>query len=211
MSKAEISDELCGRYPALAPLRGKIEAAEKLIADSYRAGGKLLLCGNGGSCADCAHIVGELMKSFKFRRKIDAETAAKLAAAGADFGEKLEGALPAVSLCCHDALITAYSNDTEPELAFAQQVYGYGRSGDVLMAISTSGNSKNCADAAVTARAVGMKVVSLTGEGGGRLLALSDVCVNVPASETFKVQEYHLPVYHCLCAMLEAEFFGEKS
>lgn len=208
MNKTEIIDELIERYPALSELRPAIEAAGELLAECYGAGGKLLLCGNGGSCSDCGHIVGELMKSFKFRRKIDPRTTEKLRDAGAEFGDTLEGALPAISLCTHQALITAYSNDASPELAFAQQVYGYGKPGDVLIAISTSGSSKNCVDAAITAKAIDMKVIALTGRKLGRLSAVSDVVINVPEDETFKVQELHLPVYHALCAMLEAVFFG---
>ena len=204
-------DLLLARYPALAAQGEQILAMFETVASVYHAGGKLLVCGNGGSCADAEHIVGELMKCFLIRRPIPAALDAALAAYGED-GEALrshlEGALPAISLCGHNALTTAYLNDTEPTMTFAQQVVGYGRRGDVLLAISTSGNSRNCVYAATVAKAMGLKVIALTGEKASKLSALADVTVKAPSSETFKIQEYHLPIYHALCAMLEAEFFG---
>lgn len=205
-------DLLLERYPALAAQGEQILAMFETVASVYHAGGKLLVCGNGGSCADAEHIVGELMKCFLIRRPIPAALDAALAAYGED-GEALrshlEGALPAISLCGHNALTTAYLNDTEPTMTFAQQVVGYGRAGDVLLAISTSGNSKNCVYAATAARAMGLRVLALTGEKPSKLSALADVTVQAPSAETFKIQEYHLPIYHALCAMLEAEFFGD--
>ena len=204
---------LFSRYPALEPQRGSIAAAFSALAACCQAGGKLLVCGNGGSCADSEHIVGELMKCFLIRRKIPASVDEALKAYGAE-GEALrthlEGALPAVSLCGLPALSTAFLNDTEPTMTFAQQVLGLGRPGDVLLAISTSGNSKNCVYAAITAKAAGLTVLALTGEKDSKLSALADVTVKAPSAETFKIQEYHLPIYHALCAMLEAEFFGEN-
>ena len=205
-------DLLFTRYPALEEQRETIRAAFCLLADCYRAGGKLLVCGNGGSCADSEHIVGELMKCFLIRRSIPASVAEALGVYG-DEGEALkshlEGALPAVSLCGLPALSTAFLNDTEPTMTFAQQVLGLGRPGDVLLTISTSGNSKNCVYAAVTAKAAGLSVLALTGEKASKLSALADVTVRAPSRETYQVQEFHLPIYHVLCAMLEAEFFGE--
>ena len=184
--------------------------AFEIAAESYRSGKKLLVCGNGGSAADSEHIVGELMKSFKKKRAIDGEVKTRLLALGED-GEKLaaslEGTLRAVSLASHPALSTAFNNDKDPAVTFAQQLYGYADDGDVLVAISTSGSSRNCVLAAVTAKAKGVKTIALTGKNPGRLSALADVAILVPETETYKVQELHLPVYHCLCAMLEEEFF----
>lgn len=206
--------ECMTRYPALAPMETQMENAFLLIKACYQRGGTLFCCGNGGSCADSEHIVGELMKSFRVRRSIRDDIRAALTQEG-EMGEvllrDLEGALPAVSLCGHPALTTAYLNDTNPQLTFAQQLYGLGKKGDVLLAISTSGNSKNCLYAAITARAMGIPIVAMTGLGGGRLAPYADVLLDVPEKETFKVQEYHLPLYHCLCAMLEAEFFPESA
>ena len=159
-----------------------------------------MICGNGGSAADSAHIVGELMKSFKKTRPIDAKTAARLkeyGKEGARLALSLEGAIPAVALTENGAFLTAFSNDKDASVAFAQQVYGLGEQRDALVCISTSGNSENCVLAAV----------ALTGAGGGKLASLADVCVKVPETETYKVQELHLPVYHCICAMLEEEIF----
>ncbi len=209
-STKEIFEELFTRYPALEACRADVECAYGVICGAYRAGGKLLVCGNGGSASDAEHIVGELLKKFKRHRDIPSGVKAALEAQGdegAALAEKLEGALPAVSLISQSAILTAFANDVGWEPAFAQQVLGLGRPGDVLAAISTSGNSRNCVAAARVARACGLKVVSLTGAGGGRLAELSDAAVRVPASETYQVQEYHLPVYHALCAMLEEELF----
>ena len=203
-------DLLMERNPALAAQGDQILAMFETMAKSYYAGGKLLVCGNGGSCADSEHIVGELMKCFLIRRPISDALYSALSEFGDDgdaLKAHLEGALPAISLCGHNALTTAYLNDTEPTMTFAQQVVGYGRRGDVLLAISTSGNSKNCVYAATVARAMGLRVLALTGEKPSKLSALADVTVQAPSAETFKIQEYHLPIYHALCAMLEEEFF----
>lgn len=203
---------LMERYPALSHLLDTIKAAYDLMEQAYLNGGKLLVAGNGGSSADAEHIVGELMKGFLLPRRMDDETAAKLTAVdpvlGAALARNLQGALPAIALDGHYALSTAYMNDCTPQLCFAQQVNGYGMPGDVFIGISTSGNSENVLYAAVTAKAKGMRVVGFTGEKESKLSAVADVCIRVPDSETYRIQEYHLPVYHCLCMMLEERFFG---
>ncbi len=208
----KILDETLQRYSALEQCREQISAAFECIAAAYGRGGKLLLCGNGGSASDCEHIVGELMKSFKLPRTLGEEEKQKLSACGEPgriAAEGLECGLPAISLTSHPSLSTAFANDRDPLLAFAQQLYVLGREEDVLLAITTSGNSKNCLCAAAVARAKGMKVVFLTGAGGGKAVSCADVCIRVPQTQTYLVQELHLPVYHCLCAMLEEEFFAE--
>lgn len=200
-----ILEELQSRYPQLGGCRDEIAKALDLLLTCYRNGGQVLVCGNGGSAADAEHIVGELLKKFKRHRDIDASVAAKLPP---ELAAKLEGALPAVSLVSMCGILTAFANDVAWETAFAQQVYGLGRAGDVLIALSTSGNSANCVNAALVARAKGLKVIALTGAGGGRLGAVADAAVAVPETETYKVQELHLPVYHALCASVEEALFG---
>lgn len=205
-------DTLVERYPALVVCRESIQAAYDILEQAYAANRKLLVCGNGGSASDCEHIVGELMKEFKLKREVYKDQAEAMKAIDPELGtvlaEHLQGALPAITLTGHSSLTTAFMNDSLPELIFAQQVNGYGRSGDVLMGISTSGNSRNVLFAAVAAKAKGMKVVGLTGQRNCRLAQLADICIHVPAAETYKIQELHLPVYHCLCMMLEEHFFG---
>lgn len=205
-------DVLIERYPQLSCIVDDLYSSYKLIEDSYKIGGKLLIAGNGGSAADAEHIVGELMKGFKLPRKVDDTFATRLCETNEELGnvlaQNLQGALPAIALDGHPALSTAYMNDCEPLLCFAQQVNGYGKEGDVFLGISTSGNSKNVLYAAVTARAKGMKIIGLTGAKNSKLEQMSDVCIKVPQTETYMIQELHLPVYHCLCLMLENEFFG---
>jgi D-sedoheptulose 7-phosphate isomerase len=204
-------EDLAARYPALAACRPDIEAAFSLLARTFAAGGKLLVCGNGGSAADADHIVGELMKGFMSRRPLPADVQARLRATdprlGPELALKLQGALPAINLAAAAALSTAFANDVSGELAFAQAALGHGRKGDVLLGISTSGNAANVRAALCVARANGLRTVGLTGRSGGAMAGLCDVLIRVPAEETFAVQEYHLPVYHCLCAMAEARFF----
>jgi D-sedoheptulose 7-phosphate isomerase len=198
--------ELLGRYPHLERCVAEIEAAFELLRRCYERDGVVYLCGNGGSAADADHIVGELMKSFLIHRKIPAEISRGL---DDDYlATHLEGALRAIALTGHGSLATAFANDVEPDLIFAQQVFGYGRSGDLLWALSTSGNSRNVLHALKVARARGMATLGMTGRDGGAMTAISDVCIRVPESETHKVQELHLPVYHTLCLMLEARFFS---
>ena len=205
---------LVNRYPELSAVKKEISEAYQILESCYTKGGKLLVAGNGGSAADAEHIVGELMKGFKLPRKPEAEFAGKLVAENKELGsvlaENLQGALPAIALDGHPALSTAYMNDCEPLLCFAQQVNGYGKVGDVFLGISTSGNSKNVLYAATTAHAKGMKVIGLTGAKSSKLEQMSDVCIKVPQIETYMIQELHLPVYHCLCLMLEEEFFAKN-
>lgn len=205
-------DLLVERYPSLESAKNDIVAAYLLLEESYENGGKLLVAGNGGSAADAEHIVGELMKGFKLPRKPEADFAEKLVEENQELGsvlaENLQGALPAIALDGHPALSTAYMNDCEPLLCFAQQVNGYGKSGDVFLGISTSGNSKNVLYAATTAHAKGMRVIGLTGAKNSKLKDMSDVCIKAPQTETYMIQELHLPIYHCLCLMLEDKFFA---
>ena len=206
-------EELLSRYPSLTACREDIAQASQMLIDCYRRGGKLLLCGNGGSCADCEHIVGELMKGFVKRRPVTEEMKEALEKAdpvrGKELSEKLQGGLPAIALVDHAALSTAFANDVDGMLSYAQQVNGYGKPGDVFLGISTSGNAENVMYAAVTAKAKGMKVVGLTGKDGGKLAGIADAAVIVPEMETYKIQELHLPVYHALCLMLEHRFYEQ--
>ena len=205
-------DLLIMRYPHLECCKGNIIIAFEFIRDCYKNGGKLLVCGNGGSAADAEHIVGELMKGFKKARHLASIEVEKLveidSLMGRTLADNLQGALPAIALEGHPALTTAYMNDCEPIICFAQQVYGYGCKNDVLFAISTSGNSRNVLYAVVAAKAKGMVVIGLTGENDSKLSAMSDVCIRVPSTETYQIQELHLPIYHCLCLMLEDYFFN---
>lgn len=204
----QIEADLFRRYPQLEGCRNDIVAAEQAMIANWRAGGKLLVCGNGGSAADSEHVVGELMKSFRFKRSVDVGfSAAYRARFNEDAPAWLEGALPAISLVSQSALMTAFSNDEAAMGVFAQQVYGYGCKGDVLLGISTSGNSENVVQAAKVALAKEMTVIALTGESASKLSKLADVCIRVPETEVFKVQELHLPIYHMLCAAAEAELF----
>lgn len=211
MKSERIIENVVRRYPALGPCSGAIRKAGEVLVECYRNQGKLLVCGNGGSASDADHIVGELMKSFSKKRGLPDAWANKLGqlseGRGALLASKLEKGLPAISLNAHGGLISAISNDIGGDFVFAQQVVGYGRKNDVLLALSTSGNSQNVMDACLTARAMGLKVVGLLGEGGGKVKAWCDVAVCVPATDTAAVQEYHLPVYHTLCTMVEEAFF----
>ena len=203
---------LIERYPILSACENEIAEAIAILIDCYQNGGKVLVCGNGGSAADSLHIVGELMKGFVKQRKLTPEMKEQLcrvSAHGEFLYQNLQGALPAISLVNEVSLQTAYANDVAPVLNFAQQVWGQGNAGDVLIGITTSGNSENVIYAAEVARAKGMKVVALTGQGGGKMKDCSDVVIAVPEKETYKVQELHLPVYHAICIALENEFFAD--
>lgn len=203
---------LIDRYPQLIVCREDIMKAYDLLEKAYSSGHKLLVCGNGGSASDSEHIVGELMKEFKLKRKVYGDQATALKAIDPELGQvladNLQGALPAICLTGHSALTTAFMNDANADLVFAQQVNGYGKPGDVFLGISTSGSSKNVLYAAVNAKAKGLKVIGLTGAKENKLMKYADVCIRVQETETYKIQEVHLPVYHCLCLMLEEHFFG---
>lgn len=207
-----ILEDLLRRLPELEACRGSIESAYDALHACFASGNKLLVCGNGGSSADSEHIVGELMKGFKLRRPVPQGDARKLEAMfpedGAFLAANLQRALPAVSLSSHSALISAFVNDVCSGTVFAQQVYGLGRAGDVLLGISTSGNSANIVNAVKLARVMGITTIALTGCDGGKLVVIADIAIIAPEEETYRVQEYHLPIYHALCAMLEEEFFG---
>ena len=194
--------DLFERYPQLNICAKDIEKAFALMVDTYKKGGKILVCGNGGSASDADHIVGELMKGFLKDRTVTDERIPQ------ELREKLQGALPAISLSAHASLMTATINDNDADMIFAQQVYGYANENDLLIAISTSGNSKNVVNAVKVAKALGVKAIALTGETGGELKQFADVTICVPSTETYKIQEYHLPIYHYLCAKVEEEIFG---
>lgn len=200
-----IFSELFERYPSLKDCRDDIYKAYELFVGCYDNGGKILCCGNGGSAADCDHFVGELMKGFLKKRPLsDAEKA------GFDdefIADSLQKGLPAISLCAHSALMTAFENDAVPTLVFAQQVYAYAKEYDTLLCFSTSGNSENVVYAAKAARAAKIKIISITGAKESKLSEFSDICIKLPETETFKIQELTLPVYHCLAAMLEEKYF----
>ena len=191
------------RYSELNCCKKDIDKALSFIIDTYKKGGKVLVCGNGGSASDCEHIVGELMKGFLSERQINDERLST------EMTENLQGALPAISLCSQTALLTAFNNDLNSDYVFAQQVYGYGKENDLLIAITTSGNSQNVINAVKLANCIGVKSIALTGSDGGQIKNIATVSVCVPATETYKIQEYHLPIYHYLCAKVEKEFFND--
>lgn len=208
-------DLLVKRYPLLEIVKESIADAYLILEECYAKDNKLLIAGNGGSAADSEHIAGELMKRFKMHRRVSAEFAEKLKkidpVRGRNLAQYLECSLMAIPLVAHEALTTAYINDVDGLGVFAQQLFGFGRPGDVFLGISTSGNSKNVISATIVARALGIKVIGLTGAKGGELAEVADVTIKVPETETYMVQELHLPVYHCLCLMLEDKFFGGEN
>jgi phosphoheptose isomerase len=205
--------ELVKRYPQLSEVENEISKASKCLINCFKGGGKLLVCGNGGSSSDSDHIVGELLKGFEQKRPVTDKMKNELIVFGEERGaylsEKLQQGLPAISLSAHTALITAVANDTDPDLIFAQQVAGYGDTGDVLIGISTSGNSQNIIDAIITAKAKGMVVIGFTGEKGGKMRSYCDILINVPGTRTAFIQELHLPVFHAICLTVENSFFGD--
>ena len=197
-------EDLFVRHPALAPCKGDVYAAFETLVGAFRAGGKALVCGNGGSAADAEHICGELLKKFKKHRPVPPDVASRLSP---ELVAKLEDSLPAVSLVSMSGILTAFANDVAWEAAFAQQVLGLAREGDVLIALSTSGNSPNCVAAAEVMKAKGGRSIAFTGAKESRLSEVCVVAIRVPETETYKVQELHLPVYHALCAAIEEEMF----
>lgn len=207
-------EDLIVRYPELISIQDSIIETYQIMETVYINGGKVLIVGNGGSAADAEHIVGELMKGFVLPRAVDEIIRKELLridkCRGEILGKKLQKALPAISLCGQDSLSTAYANDCDPLLCFAQKVYAYGNKEDVLLCLSTSGNSENIVYAAVTARARNMKVIAMTGKKESKISEIADCCIKVPAKETYKVQELHLPIYHTLCLMLEERFFMDR-
>ncbi len=212
MKSKYILQETLRRYKQLEFLEEAIQKAAFTIIETYKNGGKVLVCGNGGSCSDADHIVGELMKSFEGHRPLSAPLQEKLVELSPETGkmlaEKLQQGLPAISLTVHQSLITAIANDISGEVIYAQQVVGWGNSGDVLIGLSTSGNSQNVIDAMIVAKAKGLTTIGMTGETGGKMREWSDILLNVPERRTAYVQELHLPVYHALCMMVEKEIFG---
>lgn len=213
ISARSILNKLMEEYPQLQCCSNSVETAFQVLHECYLHEGKLLICGNGGSASDSEHIVGELMKGFLMRRKVSEEIAEKFKNTFPDDGEylseHLQGALPAISLVSQSAISSAFINDVAADMVYAQQVYGYGKEGDVLVGLSTSGNSKNVINAFKVAKVLGVKTIGMTGENGGLTNDLCDVIIKVPSKYTYKIQEYHLPIYHALCAMLECEFFME--
>ena len=212
MESEYILKETIRRYPQLAHLESSIQETAEIIVETYKNGGKVLVCGNGGSCSDADHIVGELMKSFEGRRPLAKPLQDELMELSPETGkmlaEKLQQGLPAISLNTHSALISAISNDISGEVIYAQQVVGWGIRGDVLIGLSTSGNSQNVIDAMIVAKAKGLTTIGMTGETGGKMRDWSDILLNVPERRTAYVQELHLPVYHAICMMIEKEMFG---
>jgi D-sedoheptulose 7-phosphate isomerase len=212
MDSNQILTELLNRYNKLTPLKENILKAANELIKTFQSGGKVLVCGNGGSCSDADHIVGELMKSFEGRRPLEKSLHQKLTEISPERGkmlaEILQQGLPAISLTVHQSLITAIANDISGDVIYAQQVVGWGNKGDVLIGLSTSGNSQNVIDAMIVARAKGLKTIGMTGETGGKMKDWCDILLNVPERRTAYVQELHLPVYHAICMMVEKEIFG---
>jgi D-sedoheptulose 7-phosphate isomerase len=202
---------LLERYPQLTAAKSGLHNAFELLVAAYEGGGKLLAAGNGGSAADAEHMVGELMKGFVKKRPLPRDFALRLQTVAGSLSEcliaNLQGSLPAIALPGNTALMTASMNDMDSNMVYAQQVYGYGKPGDVFLGISTSGNAKNVIYAMITARAMGLKTIALSGGSGGSLVSYADAAIVVPETETYKIQELHLPVYHTLCLMIEDHFF----
>jgi D-sedoheptulose 7-phosphate isomerase len=207
-----VLEKLFERHAELNFLQSKITAAAGIIIDSYKSGGKVLICGNGGSSSDSGHIAGELMKGFVKRRPLGTALQEKIRSHSPEYGAMLTGSLqqglPAISLSAHTGLLTAIINDINGDLVFAQQVTGYGKEGDVLLGLSSSGNAKDVLYAFIVAKAMGLKTIGMTGASGGKMKGECDVLINVPETETYLVQELHLPVYHAICLMVEGEFFN---
>ena len=206
----KIFQAFCEDNPALRPLEEAVLGALNLLRETYDEGGKVFICGNGGSAADAEHIVGELMKGFLNRRPLDEVERAMISDTPdmpEGFADKLQGGLPAYALSVHSALLSAYANDVDADMIYAQQVWAAGEGGDLLIALSTSGNSRNVVNAVHCARAKGVKTLAITGSKESKLSQLCDVCIKTPSTETYRIQEHTLPIYHALCALIEAEYF----
>lgn len=201
-------NNLIDRYPILKDVKADVYAAVSAVVDTYRAGGKVLLCGNGGSASDCEHVAGELLKGFMLRREPREDELSRLTEGLGDKAAMLQQGIAAIPLPSISGAVSAFANDVDPSLVFAQMVYALGRNTDLLIAFSTSGNSENVVSAVKCARALGIKTLTLTGASGGKLADASDICIRVPETETYKIQEYHLPVYHAICAETEEILFG---
>lgn len=203
--------ELTNRYECLSSCTEQIRQSINMLVDCFKKGGKLMICGNGGSAADSSHIVGELVKGFLSKRRVTNETISHLQDLNSNLDEEffnnLQYGLPAIDLCQSSALISAFANDVNPDFVYAQEVFALGKENDVLMGISTSGNAVNVNNAAKIAKGMGISVIGLTGINYSKLSNNSDICIKVPETETFKVQELHLPIYHCLCAAVEEILF----
>lgn len=195
-------NDLYTRYPALKECKSDIDSAIDMIIECYEKGGKVLLCGNGGSASDCEHIVGELMKGFLKKRPTENDSLS-------DLKDKLQVGLPAISLVSQSAILSAFANDVDPDYVYAQLVFGYAKKDDILIGLSTSGNSKNVVNAIDIAKRIGIKTIGLTGHKESNISKLADVTIKVPEVETYKVQELHLPVYHEICIRVEEHFFNE--
>jgi D-sedoheptulose 7-phosphate isomerase len=202
-------NELTERYGALKPIECEIEKAVSAVVNSYKNGGKVLLCGNGGSASDCDHVAGELLKGFLMKREPVGEELESLKLALGEDAPKLQRGIPAIPLPQLSGVLSAFANDVDPSLVYAQLVYALGRAGDVLFAFSTSGNSVNVDKAVRCAKALGITVITMTGESGGKIAGYADIAIKAPEKETFKVQEYHLPIYHAICSEAEKSLFGK--
>ena len=210
MNEAKYINDLVRRYPELECVVADICEALGKMLDCYRLGGKILICGNGGSAADAEHISGELLKGFISKREPEGEELERLTAALGESAKKLQRGIPAIPLTSLTSVLSAFANDVDPELVFAQLVFALGRENDLVVGLSTSGNSKNVVKALEVARSLGIKTLAMTGESGGKLASIADITVKVPATETYKIQEYHLPVYHAVCAEAERIIFKEN-
>ena len=210
MNPTQFLDHTIERHPAMAGLRETIALAVELICRCHRSGGKILLCGNGGSAADAEHIVGELVKEFNIRRPVPPEDALRLQEVNPELATKLQRGLTAISLVSQTALGTAIANDVDAGMVFAQQVYAYGKPGDIVWGISTSGNSRNVVHALQVAKAFGLHTIGMNGQNPGAMDAYTDVVLKVPETQTYKIQELHLPIYHAICILVEYELFGAR-
>ncbi len=203
-------NELTERYEALRAIKGEIEYAVTAVVNAYKNGGKVLLLGNGGSASDCDHVAGELLKGFLMKREPQGEELSLLTGALGEDAAKLQRGIPAIPIPQLSGVLSAFANDVDPSLVYAQLVYALGKAGDVLLAFSTSGNSENVFKAVRCARALGITVITMTGESGGKISGYADIAIRAPERETFKVQEYHLPIYHAICSEAEEELFGSR-